>query len=442
MKRARVLASAFTCCPEANPGFTGGEDVLGWNLIQQISKHHDLWVITQAEDREAIEWQIQVQGITGINFEFVDLPSWLKPFLKIQGGHQIYNYLWQVRTYFTARRLHKRLNFDLFHHVTYANDWMASYIGALLPVPYVRGPGGGAQRTPPSLMNEYTAKGRFWERVRTIGQWFFRHDPFFIAGQRRASALLLCNKDSMAAIHFRWTSKVHLYPVSGVPLEDLELAKNGIPSADHSLSNAPSNTPFKVISAGSLIRVKGFGLTLKAFKEFNDKHPNSQLTIVGGGPERPRLEELIHRFNLEDKVILTGAMPRLELMKMMAASSVMLFTSLRDGGGTVVIEAMSTGTPVVCLDSGGPGLHVTEECGIKIEPSSPEATTTALADAIESLYSDPKLLADLGKAAHEKAAQMYAWEHLGERLMKIYNPVLDPGMVANSVSSEEQEAGS
>jgi glycosyltransferase involved in cell wall biosynthesis len=436
MKRARVLASAFTCCPEANPGFTGGEDVLGWNLIQQISKHHDLWVITQAEDREAIEWQIQVQGITGINFEFVDLPSWLKPFLKIQGGHQIYNYLWQVRTYFTARRLHKRLNFDLFHHVTYANDWMASYIGALLPVPYVRGPGGGAQRTPPSLMNEYTVKGRFWERVRTIGQWFFRHDPFFIAGQRRASAILLCNKDSMAAIPARWTSKVHLYPVSGVPLDDLPLAKN----VDSSSGDSPTDNAFEVITAGSLIRVKGFGLTLKAFKEFCDKHPDSKLTIVGAGPERPRIEELIHSFNLEDKVILTGAMPRLELMKKMASSSVMLFTSLRDGGGTVVIEAMSVGTPVVCLDSGGPGLHVTEECGIKIEPSTPEATTTALADALESLYSDPKLRMALGQAAHEKAAKMYAWERLGERLMKIYNHVLETSQMASSTNSGGQKA--
>lgn len=435
MKRVRVLASAFTCCPDTQPGFTGGEDVLGWNLINQISKHHDLWVITQAEDREAIEGYIQAQGATSINFEFVDLPFWLKPLLKVQGGHQIYNYLWQVRTYFTARRLHKRLRFDLFHHVTYANDWMASYIGALLPVPYVRGPGGGAQRTPPSLMNEYTVKGRFWERVRTIGQWFFRHDPLFIIGQRRASALLLCNKDSMAAIPSRWASKVHLYPVSGVPQNDLALA-NHHPYPDYQ----EGNSTFEVISAGSLIRVKGFGLALKAFKEFSDKRPNTKLTIVGAGPEQHRLEELVHRFKLENKVILTGAMPRLELMKKMSLSSVMLFTSLRDGGGTVVIEAMSVGTPVVCLDSGGPGLHITEECGIKIEPSTPEATTKALAAALENIYSDRKLQADLGRAAHKKAADMYAWERLGERLMKIYDPVIETNLVTNSINSGGQEA--
>src|SRR5260370_28570115 len=74
----------------------------------------------------------------------------------IQGGIQIYAYVWQVKAYFVARRLHRRFPFDIFHHITYANDWMASFIGALLPVPYVRGPGGGAHRTPRELLQEYT----------------------------------------------------------------------------------------------------------------------------------------------------------------------------------------------------------------------------------------------------------------------------------------------
>src|SRR5579884_2376590 len=77
-----------------------------------------------------------------------------------QCAFQVYAYLWQIKAYFVARRLHRERPFDVFHHVTYANDWMASYIGALLPVPYIRGPGGGAQRTPGAFLKEYKFRDR------------------------------------------------------------------------------------------------------------------------------------------------------------------------------------------------------------------------------------------------------------------------------------------
>jgi len=420
MKRAKILASAFTCCPDATPGFSGGEDVLGWNLVRQIGRHHEVWVITQEEDRESIENTVSTQGLTGVHFHYVGLPSWLKPMLKFQGAHQVYYYLWQMRTYFAARTLHKQHRFDLFHHITYANDWMASFIGALLPIPYVRGPGGGAHRTPASLISEYTLKGRFWERIRRTGQWLFRHDPFFILGHRRASAILLCNNDAMSIMPPKWSGKLHLYPVSGVPIEDLALDDETTLAND----DGSTDSKFSVISAGSLIRVKGFGLAIRAFKKFSDKYPASKLTIVGSGPEEPHLAELIRSCHLEHQVELPGAIPRKDLLRKMASSDVLLFPSLRDGGGTVVIEAMSVGKPVICLDIGGPGMHINEECGIKVTPRSPEETVEKLAGALERLYTDRELRSNLGKAARQKAAQSYTWEKLGDRLMQIYDPIL------------------
>ena len=221
MNKRRVLACAFVCCPPATPGFTGGEDILGWNLLQQVARYNEVWALTHAEDRESIENTLVERPIPNVHFHYVNLPDWLKPLLKIQGGHQIYYYLWQMRAYFVARRLHRKFNFDLFHHITYANDWMVSFIGAFLSIPYIRGPGGGAHKTPSSLQGEYTFKGRVWEKVRTIGQWILRHDPLFIKGQKRADAILVCNHDSAESVPSRWSHKVHLFPVSGVSSEDL-----------------------------------------------------------------------------------------------------------------------------------------------------------------------------------------------------------------------------
>ena len=414
MRKSRILACAFTCCPPAKPGFTGGEDVLGWNLLQQIARFHEVWAITHAEDRSSIEQTLAERSISSIHFHYVGLPSWIRPLLKFQGGHQLYYYLWQIKAYFSARRLHRQIGFDLFHHITYANDWMVSFIGALLPIPYVRGPGGGAHQTPKCLEKEYPLGGRLWEKIRARGQWLFRHDPFFIRGQSRAIAILLCNWESVSKVPKKWSHKAHLFPVSGISSEDLSLT--ACVRARHQ--------QFSVVMAGSLIRIKGFGLAIKAFKLFADRHMESRLIIAGSGPEEPRLRDLIRRAQLEDNVELLGAIPRENLLCKMASSDVILFPSLRDGGGTVVIEAMSAAKPVVCLDIGGPGLHITEACGIKVTPGSPPDTIHDLAEALERLYLDEGLRLELGEAARERVEQMYHWDRLGERLMKIYQPLL------------------
>ena len=316
----------------------------------------------------------------------------------------------------SARRLHKALRFDLFHHLTYANDWMASFIGALLPIPYIRGPGGGAHRTPKGFEREYTLGGRLWEKARSFGQWLFRRDPLFIKGQSRAQAILVCNQESADNIPRKWAHKVSEFPVNGISSKDLALA-NGSHAVDDQ---------FQVLSAGSLIRVKGFSLAIKAFKEFESRHPDSEFSIVGSGPEEPRLRAVVERAQLHPKVKLVPAVSRDELLSKMASCDVFLFPSLRDGGGAVVIEAMAAGKPVICLDSGGPGMHVTEGSGIKIRPSYPEDAAHNLADALERLHQDKALRLKLGEAARERAEQVYHWDRLGERLMEVYQHALDP----------------
>ena len=118
-----------------------------------------MWALTQEEDRASIEKCLADAPVQGLHFQYVGLPSWLRPFLKFQGSHQFYYYLWQIKAYLVARRLNKELDFDLFHHITYANDWMVGFIGTLLSIPYVRGPGGGAHRTPKGLEQEYPFSG-------------------------------------------------------------------------------------------------------------------------------------------------------------------------------------------------------------------------------------------------------------------------------------------
>jgi glycosyltransferase involved in cell wall biosynthesis len=84
---------------------------------------------------------------------------------------------------------------------------------------------------------------------------------------------------------------------------------------------------------------------------------------------------------------------------------------------------MAAGKPVVCLDMGGPALHVTDECGIKIPPHSPGQAVRDAASALRALYSNAEARARMGAAARRRAQEMYCWDRLGDELMQIYQAV-------------------
>lgn len=409
----KVLVCAYACLRDPDRRFgSGGEAVLGWNIVKQLARFHRVFVLASSEVRETVEEVLKKNPIPNLKFYYINLPRWLHPLSQFSGGVQLYAYLWQLKAYFVARNLHQQFHFDVFHHVTYANDWMASFIGALLPVPYIRGPGGGAHRTPKGFLREYSLLGRLWERLRALGQWLFRHDPFFVLGQRRSRAILVCNREALEAIPKRWRHKAYFFPVNGISARDL-LASSRARETDGR---------FRILSAGKFIRLKGFTLAIKAFKIFVESHPEAELEIIGDGPDRPYLEALVRQ--LPAQVLLPNWMPREELLTKMGLCDVFLFPSLRDGGGAVVVEAMAASKPVICLDVGGPGLHITEQCGIKVAPHSPEQAVKNLARALECLCQDRKLCLRMGRAARERAEQVYHWDRLGQRLLEIYQEAL------------------
>lgn len=415
-RKIKILVCAYACLRDPDRRFgDGGEGILGWNIIKQLARFHYVFVLTHSQNRSTIEATLKREPLQDVKFYYLDLPGWLSFLQRFSGGVQIYTYLWQIKGYFFVRKLHQKFHFDVFHHVTYANDWMASFIGALLPITYIRGPGGGAHRVPEKFLSEFSWVNRLAQYLRAIGQWFFRHDPFFIISQGRARAILVCNREAFEKIPKKWQGKTHLFPVNGISKDDLDLLLK---------FEKKDNNKFKVLSAGKLLPIKGFSLAIKAFKIFLDKVPKTELEIIGDGPELPRLKNLSQKLKIQDKIKFKKWMQRNEFLKELTNCDVFLFPSLRDGGGQVVVEAMAAQKPVVCLDIAGPGFHISDDWGIKIRPYSPKKAIQEMAKALERLYFDKESRARLGKKARKKAEEFYHWERLGERLFKIYQEVL------------------
>jgi glycosyltransferase involved in cell wall biosynthesis len=412
--RLRVLVSAFACDPKGESGLGTGEDILGWNLIQQLGRYHELWILASSKNEPHVESLLKASPQPHLHFYFLDGPRWLQKLAgKSKGGIQLYAYLWQIKALFQARRLQRQFHFDVFHQTTYANDWMASYIGAFLPVAYIRGPGGGTHPVPRAFLRGHSLAKMLWEYVRIYGRKFFRLDPVFIIGQRRARALLVCNPEAKEAIPPAWRGKVHLFPVNGMTPRELKHIDSLIITA--------RGRAFTILSVGRLIPLKGFALAIQAFALFSEKCPTAELRIFGEGPERDSLETLARTLRVKERVRFFPWVGRDQILAEMKSCDCFLFPSLYDGGGAVVVEAMAARMPAITLKSGGPGFHIRNAWGILVEPHDPSQAVRDMASALESLWRNPSRRRALGRAARRRVEAFYAWDKLGDYLKKIYD---------------------
>jgi glycosyltransferase involved in cell wall biosynthesis len=408
VNRLKVLLSAYAC----EPG-KGSEPGVGWHTAQEMSKRHDVWVLTRESNRALIEAELVRQPLEHLQFIYYDLPRWARWWKRGGRGVQLYYYLWQLAAYFVARKHHRTVGFDLVHHVTFVKYWAPSFV-SLLPVPFIWGPVGGGESAPPAFWKSYDRSGQLYERLRDVARWFGEHDPFVRLTARRSTQALVTTRETFARVRKLGARSVELQSEAALELQELEhfrtLSKTFPPKKE--------TGTFRFISMGRLLCWKGYHLSIEAFAAAN--LPDAEYLLLGDGPERSRLEALIKKLGLEKKVTLLGRLPRAETLGWLANSDVLIHPSLHDSGGWVCLEAMAAGKPVICLDLGGPSVQITEAAGYRISAQTPKQTIGDMAKVMHTLVSDEKLREKMGAAGQQRIASDYSWHVQGIRLDALY----------------------
>src|SRR5262249_34858853 len=119
------------------------------------------------------------------------------------------------------------------------------------------------------------------------------------------------------------------------------------------------------------------------------------IEIFGDGPERPRLERMVAGFGLTSGIEFAGFVDHRELQNPLCRAQVLGFPSVREFGGTVVLEAMALGLVPIVVDYGGPGELTTHDTGIKVPLGSRADIVRGLRAALERIAADPYRLRDL-----------------------------------------------
>jgi glycosyltransferase involved in cell wall biosynthesis len=401
-RRLKILVSAYAC----EPG-RGSEPGVGWNWARQLARQHEVWVITRPNNRGPIEAALAREPNPNLHFVYSDLPRWARFWKRGALAVRPYYYLWQAAAYFTARRLARRVQFDLAHHVTFVKYWAPSFV-ALLDTPFIWGPVGGGESAPRAFQAAFSLHGKLYNMARNAARALAGLDPFLALTARRARLGLATTEETAQRMRSLGCRNVHVF--ASIGLSDDDLAE---------LAQAPvrAKGPFRIVSLGNLLQLKGFDLALQAFAQFVRDGYSGEYWLIGDGPERRRLEALAASLGVSGRVRFWGQLKRPQALERLAECDVLAHPSLHDSGGCVCLEAMAAARPVVCLDLGGPALKVTSETGIKIPARNPKQAIADLTLAFETLASNPALRARMGEAGRARVRRDFHWDHKPAQLL-------------------------
>ncbi|MGH7049689.1 MAG: glycosyltransferase family 4 protein [Acetobacteraceae bacterium] len=398
----KLLVSAYACAPNR-----GSDLGVGWNWTTEAHKlGHEIWALVSPAHRNAIAAACRENpGLNGIHWLFPEVKAWpLRQGIEPR-WERTYNLLWQYSALAHARPLHRRVRFGAVHHVTWAGIRAPTFLGAL-KIPLIIGPIGGGETSPGPLRDELGTRGRILEKTRDLSSATIAINPVVSPGLNRACVIFVCTEDTRNLFTGALREKMVVFTPLGI---------SALPPA-----HGPRTWrgPPKFLFTGRLLYWKGAHIAIRAFAEVARKIPGAGLTIVGDGHERSRLEQTAKRYDVQHSVAFISRLPQAELFELYRSHDFFLFPSLHDSGGFVVLEALSYGMPVICLDLGGPRDIVTPNSGIVVETRGRDTAEVAAAmgDEILRLCAAPSRAAALSEGAIARAADFL----LPDRVKRFY----------------------
>jgi glycosyltransferase involved in cell wall biosynthesis len=209
----------------------------------------------------------------------------------------------------------------------------------------------------------------------------------------------------------------------GIPAAQVTVVHDGIdvakvqrlPALDaHVEFWLPRGVPL-VMNVGALVGHKGQTHLIEAMPLVMREVPDAHLVILGEGELRAPLERQVKELHLERVVRLPGF--REDVLSLMKSADVFAISSITEGLGSAVLDAMAMGLPVAGTLAGGiPEVVIPGETGLLVPPGEPKP----LAEAIVSLLDDPSLRQRFGQAGKARVETHFGVDALVEGTLALY----------------------
>lgn len=422
----KVLMTAYACEPDR-----GSEPGVGWGWAYSLAPLVDLTIVTRANNQPVIDAWYAANDPDGRlrrpTFVYHDPPAWVIS-LKKRGWLpvQLFFGIWILGA---VRRLIGGIgDYDIVHHGTFSaitlpGLWWTS------KVPVVIGPVGGTAMVRDSYLPLY-GKRAWKERIRAflIRRW--KWCPWIRLSFGHSKLILCANTESEGMIEPVYPGKTRTMTEIGAHRKDIT----------ETVEDRSRPSALTLVWIGQMEPWKAWDITLRALaRALGRLKPGEsiRLTLLGRGRQEAEAAALAAELKLGDHVKFLKRIPLEELNQLIDDADAMLFSSVKDTSGTVLLESMSRGKPVICIRHQGAGDISTDDCSIRVEPGGMDETIEGFASAMLRLLREPGLAHRMGVASRERVLDNYVWDVKAERLVGYYRELLGQGGSVTADAGED-----
>lgn len=174
--------------------------------------------------------------------------------------------------------------------------------------------------------------------------------------------------------------------------------------------------PFRFVSVGTLNEGKGYDVLIRAFAGMANHE--SELIIIGDGPEKEGILQLCKDLQVEDRIVLKGRLSHEEIVKNLTEANAYVLASRSETFGVSYIEAMAMGLPAIATRCGGPECFMNDSCGLMVDVDDVAGLTAAMDNMVEHIkdYSS--------EAIREYVRSRFSGEVIARQLEQIFEEVI------------------
>ena len=432
MSRLRILLLAPFCDPNAV-----SMPYVTYSHAAALAKLHDVSLVIGAP----VEVKVRRPKASFQTIEVVRMPllerifDWC--FRKILKGNfdtqwlTALNYPFSLAFEWQAwRQLRHRIlagEFDVVLRVLPMSPVLPSPFAFFLrkgPIPFVIGPLNGGLPWPPGF-SQLENQREWVSNLRDL----YRYLPFARSTYRHAAAIIAASSQTYSEFA-QYRDKVFFVPEPGISRELC---------FDDSRSPHPG-AKLELIFVGGLVPRKACDLALRAAAPLL-RDGLANFTVVGDGPERNTLDQLVNSLGVEKAVSFCGWLSHQEVLKHLRSADVLVFPTLRDNGAGVVFEALGTGSVPVVADFGGPGDIVHPDVGYKVPLTNENGIVTQIEAILTKLAHDRSLLERLRRQGMAYVRDCLTWDAKAQATTQVLNWVARRGPKPDFPPPKELAAG-
>ena len=261
------------------------------------------------------------------------------------------------------------------------------------PIPFVLGPLNGGLPWP-------TGFGQLENQKEWISRFrnAYRYLPFARSTYRYATGIIAASSQTYSEFP-AYSQKAFFVPEPGIA------ASMCLPD-----SRTPqSGAKLELIFVGGLVPRKACDLALRAAAPLLRSNV-AHFTVVGDGPDRENLEELVRSLGISNEVTFCGWVSHPQVLEHLRSADVLVFPSLRDNGAGIVFEALGCGAVPVVADFGGPGDIVRSDVGYKVPLTNPDDIVVQIEKILTELANDREMLGQMRGQGMAYVRECLTWD--------------------------------